>query len=141
MAHPKCLAPIFVFGYIPNVAWDVEFTDEFESWWNSLEENEQDSVAQSVRLLEEYGPTLPYPYSSGIESSNYGHMRELRIQHHGRPYRVLYAFDPRSTAILLIGGEKTGRGRWYEQYVPIADRLYEAHLSEISNEEGECEHG
>ncbi len=46
------------------------------------------------------------PHSSGVETSRHKHMRELRIQHEGRPYRVLYAFDPRRTAVLLIGGDK-----------------------------------
>ena len=62
-------------------------------------------------------------------------MRELRIQHEGRPYRVLYAFDPRRTAILLIGGNKTGNNRWYEVYVPVADSIYDRHLREL--EQGE----
>lgn len=126
------------------MAWDVEFTDEFEAWWVTLDEGEQDAVARLVRLLEEYGPTLPFPYSSGVEGSKYGHMRELRIQHGGRPYRVLYAFDPRSIALLLIGGDKTGNDRWYEQHVPAADRIYEKHLAEIKKEreeEGEGKHG
>src|SRR5262249_1954595 len=68
----------------------------------------------------------PLPHSSGIERSKHRHMRELRIQHEGRPYRALYAFDPRRVAILLIGGDKTGNDRWYEQFVPLADRLYDA---------------
>ena len=55
-------------------------------------------------------------------------MRELRVQHAGRPYRVLYAFDPRRTAILLIGGDKTGNNRWYEEYVPRGDDIYDQHL-------------
>lgn len=58
-------------------------------------------------------------------------MRELRIQHQGRPYHVLYAFDPRRAAVLLIGGDKTGDGRWYNKMVPVADSLYERHLKEI----------
>jgi len=62
-------------------------------------------------------------------------MRELRIQHQGRPYRVLYAFDPRRTAILPIGGDKTGEDRWYETNVPLADRLYDEHL-ELMRKEG-----
>jgi hypothetical protein len=61
-------------------------------------------------------------------------MRELRIQHMGRPYRVLYAFDPRRSAILLIGGDKTGDDRWYDVHVPIADQLYEAYLEELIKE-------
>lgn len=59
-------------------------------------------------------------------------MRELRIQHQGRPYRVLYAFDPLRTALLLPGGDKTGQGRWYEACVPRADLLYDRHLEELS---------
>lgn len=123
------------------MAWDVEFTDEFEVWWSTLDESEQDAVARLVRLLEEYGPILPFPYSSGVEGSEYSHMRELRVQHGGRPYRVLYAFDPRSVALLLIGGNKTGQDRWYEQHVPIADRIYKAHLGAINNDYEGGKHG
>ena len=61
-------------------------------------------------------------------------MRELRPQYKGKPYRVLYAFDPRRMAILLIGGDETGNKRWYEQFVPIADGLYENHLIELERE-------
>jgi hypothetical protein len=61
-------------------------------------------------------------------------MRELRIQHAGRPYRVLYAFDPRRCAILLLGGDKTGDERWYERNVPVADRLYDVYLRELKDE-------
>jgi len=95
-------------AYLASMSWDVEFTDEFEAWWNKLSEAEQEAVDASVRLLEARGPNLPFPYSSGIALSKHGHMRELRIQHQGRPYRVLYAFDRRRAAILLIGGDKTG---------------------------------
>ena len=61
-------------------------------------------------------------------------MRELRIRHAGRPYRVLYAFDPRRMAILLIGGDKTGNSRWYDEIVPIADGLYDQHIEDLKNE-------
>ena len=117
------------------MAWQVEVTDEFESWWDMLDADEQESVARVVRLLEERGPTLPYPYSSGVETSKYSHMRELRIQHRGRPYRVLYAFDPRASALLLVGGDKTGNDRWYDEYVPYADALYADHLKTLREEE------
>jgi hypothetical protein len=61
-------------------------------------------------------------------------MRELRVQHGGRPYRILYAFDPRRTAILLLGGDKTGNSRWYDEYIPKADAIYEEHLREIGEQ-------
>jgi hypothetical protein len=51
-----------------------------------------------------------------------------------QPFRVLYAFDPRRTAILLIGGRKTGQQRWYQKHIRIADRLYEEHLEQHKRE-------
>ncbi len=83
---------------------------------------EQVSVNARVALLEALGVNLGFPHGSKVSSSGYSHMRELRIQHEGRPYRVLYAFDPKRNALLLIGGDKTGNDRWYETFVPIADR-------------------
>jgi hypothetical protein len=114
--------------------WEVEYTDEFGQWWAQLTEEEQVSVAASVALLEERGPKLGFPHSSSINGSRHSHMRELRIQHKGRPYRTLYAFDPRRNAILLIGGDKTGDDRWYEEHVPLADRLYDVHLKQLRSE-------
>ena len=61
-------------------------------------------------------------------------MRELRIQHFGKPYRILYAFDPRRIAILLLGGNKTGNSHWYKKFVPIGDKLYDEHLRELKAE-------
>lgn len=120
--------------YILTVIWTVEYTDELGAWWDALDEAEQESVDASVRLLEERGPQLAFPHSSGIEGSRHSHMRELRIQHAGRPYRILYAFDPRRAAILLIGGDKTGKDRWYQEHIPVADRLYDEHLNTIRKE-------
>jgi hypothetical protein len=111
--------------------WEVEYTDEFGAWWNGLSEAEQESLDASVRLLEEKGPSLGFPHSSG---SRHGHMRELRTQHEGRPFRTLYAFDPRRAAILLIAGDKSGDERWYDTHVPFADRLYDQHLEQLRKE-------
>ena len=116
-------------------SWEVEYTDDLGSWWAGLTAAEQVSIDASVRLLEAKGPSLGFPHSSGINGSRHAHMRELRVQHQGRPYRVLYAFDPRRSAILLIGGDKTGDGRWYEVFVPRADDLYDLHL-EVLRKEG-----
>jgi hypothetical protein len=117
------------------LAWDVEYSDQFGAWWEGLTAAEQKSVDFTVSLLQALGPTLRMPHSSGVAISRHTHMRELRIQHEGRPYRVLYAFDPRRSAMLLIGGDKTGNKRWYEEYVPVADAIYDAHLRDL--EKGE----
>ena len=58
-------------------------------------------------------------------------MRELRIQSAGQPVRLFYLFDPRRTAIPLIGGDKTGDNRFYKRFVPLADRLYDENLKEL----------
>jgi hypothetical protein len=116
------------------VAYNVEFTDEFREWFEvDLSSTEQESVARVVDMLEAAGPLLKFPYCSGIVGSKFSIMRELRIQHEGRPYRVLYAFDPRRSALLLLGGDKTGDGRWYEKTIPKADALYERHLKGIAD--------
>ncbi len=115
--------------------WEVEYTDEFGEWWERLNEYEQDAIDVVVHLLEERGPRLGYPYSTRVLSSRHQHMRELRVQHRGEPYRIMYAFDPRRTAMLLIGGCKTGKDRWYDAFVPLADRLYDEHLDELREED------
>ena len=78
---------------------EVVVTDEFKTWYEALLIDEQQSVFRVVTLLEGRGVSLGYPYSSAIEGSRHP-LRELRVQHEGRPYRVLYAFDPARKAVL-----------------------------------------
>jgi hypothetical protein len=62
-------------------------------------------------------------------------MRELRIQPHGDPLRVFDAFDPIRSAVLLIGGNKTGKEeRFYKTMVPKADALYDEHLNNLQSD-------
>jgi hypothetical protein len=116
------------------MAWNVEYTDEFGAWYEELGEEIQDDIDRMVGVLEARGPQLPFPYSSGIEGSRHDHMRELRVQSGGKPIRIFYAFDPRRTAILLIGGGKTGDKRFYESMIPVADRLYDDYIAELRKE-------
>src|SRR3954464_6842370 len=114
--------------------WEVEFTDEFELWWGGLTEDEQADVSASVELLEAHGPRLGRPHVDTIHGSRHSNMKELQTQSGGKPLRTFFAFDPRRSAILLIGGDKTGDDRFYDRMVPIADALYETYLKEIANE-------
>lgn len=123
--------------HILIMAWEVEFTDEFEAWWDSLTVDEQDSVAFGVGLLQAKGPTLGRPYADTVGESEYANMKELRVQHEGRPYRVLFAFDPRRVGLLLIGGDKTGNPNWYEENVPRADKIYRQHLKDLERDKEE----
>jgi hypothetical protein len=114
--------------------FSVEYTGEFGEWWATLDEDTQEDIAAMVTQLETRGPQLPFPYSSAIRGSRHGHMRELRVQSGGEPLRIFYAFDPRRTAILLLGGNKGGDDRFYERMIPLADRLYDEYLDEIRRE-------
>jgi hypothetical protein len=112
------------------MAWEVVFTDEFEAWWDGLTEDEQISVNRKVILLQQRGPALSRPHADVINGSWLANLKELRIQHEGRPYRALFIFDPQRNAVLLIGGDKTGNDRWYDEYVPKAERVYANYLEE-----------
>ncbi len=105
------------------MTWDVEHTDEFAAGFISLAESDQDAIDFTVDLLIADGPGLRFPHSSAIKGSNHARMRELRIQSGGKPLRMFYAFDPRRSAILLIGGDKTGDARFHERLIPVADNL------------------
>jgi hypothetical protein len=113
------------------MATEIIVTDEFVEWYGSLSLEEQLSVERYVTMLEDAGATLPFPYSCGIKNSRYSAMRELRVQHAGRPYRVLYAFDPVRNAVLLVGGEKTGDDRWYATAIKLAEKLWEEYLEKL----------
>ena len=114
--------------------WEVEYTDEFGEWWETLTEAEQKRVSFSVNLLRQAGPLLPFPHSADVKQSKHSSMRELRSQCEGRPLRTFYAFDTRRIAILLIGGDKTGNDRFYDVMIPLADRIYDSYLKEIRRE-------
>ena len=87
----------------------VEYTEEFETWWDTLSVGEQEAVAAKVGLLERHGPGLRRPHSGQIDGSKHPNMKELIVQYAGDPYRVLYAFDPVRCAVLLIGGKRQAR--------------------------------
>ena len=80
------------------------------------------------------GVALRLPHTKGIKSSRHGNMRELRVRTRP-PIRIFYAFDPRLTAILLIGGHKTHPERFFREYIPRADAIYDEYLREIRLEQ------
>ncbi len=110
---------------------EVVVTDEFRTWYEDLCMDEQASVERVVLRLAELGVGLGFPYSSEVKGSSYA-LRELRIQHAGRPIRVFYAFDPTRQAVLLIGGDKTGRHRFYEEMVPAVEAIWREYLRQTT---------
>lgn len=118
------------------MGWEIEFTDEWGEWYWSLTEEQQDAVVARLEMLEDQGPTLGRPTAAEIDGSKVPHLKELRCSKDGA-LRILFVFDPRRCAVLLVGGDKTGRWKdWYREAIPEAERLYEVLLEEL-REEGE----
>jgi hypothetical protein len=114
--------------------WEVEFTNEFEEWFDILTEDQQEAVTNRVDMLAESGPGLGRPYVDTIVGSRLANLKELRCAQQGA-LRILFVFDPRRTAILLLGGDKTGQWKvWYEIAIPLAEALYETYLKELRAE-------
>ena len=76
----------------------VNTSDEFDRWWAACSEALQDGVSAHVGLLERIGPQLGRPYADTLGGSTISNLEELRVQHRGQPYRILYAFDVRREA-------------------------------------------
>jgi hypothetical protein len=110
---------------------EVITTDEFVAWYDDLDEDDTKAVVRVVDLLAARGVSLPFPYSSDIKVSAYA-LRELRVQSNGKPLRILYAFDPKRQAVLLLGADKTGMSdkEFYATFVPQAETLWKEYLLE-----------
>jgi len=116
------------------VPFEVNFTNNFENWWNDLSTEQQEDIAARVELLEEHGPALGRPVVDRVATSAFHNMKEVRCSSDGA-LRVLFAFDPRREAILLVGGNKSGNwDAWYRYAVPEADRLYKEYLQQLQRE-------
>ncbi len=115
------------------MAWEVEYTDQFGAWFATLDERSEELVVAAVKFLQEQGPLLGRPFVDTVKSSRHANMKELRPREGN--LRILFAFDPRRMAILLLGGDKTSRwNAWYREFVPIADNLYDEHLQTLKKE-------
>ncbi|MBX3032107.1 MAG: type II toxin-antitoxin system RelE/ParE family toxin [Chloroflexi bacterium] len=113
--------------------WNVEITDECAAWYRSLTDHEATAVDAAVEKLEELGPALGRPFVDHLETDLLSNLKELRPTVGN--IRILFVFDPRRAAILLLGGDKTGRwSEWYRQAIPEAVRLYHVYLSELRKE-------
>ena len=118
--------------------WTVDVT-LVEDWLLDLDQLTYQQVIAALELLAERGPLLGRPLVDTITGSRHNNMKELRPGSAGRTeLRVLFAFDARRVAVLLVGGDKAGRWkRWYVENIPIADDRFEQHLQALNEEKGE----
>ena len=113
--------------------WTVLFEQPFETWFLELSADEKIDILASIKVLEEYGPLLSRPHVDTLKGSKLKNLKELRVQHAGDPYRILFVFDPLRQAVLLCGGNKTGDKRFYDRMIPIAEKSYRQYLKELKN--------
>src|SRR5580700_4158553 len=119
-----------------RVSWSVEIGGEFKPEFFALHEDVRTEILALGRLLHQFGPQLGRPRVDTLKGSRYANMKELRFSAAGGEWRVAFAFDPKRKAILLIGGDKSGRGekRFYRELIRRADDRFDAHLARLKKE-------
>lgn len=117
------------------MSYVVNTSEEFQTWFTEQAEDVQDKIIFTVRLLSEYGPNLRRPYADTLEGTSISNLKELRVAHQSNPYRILFAFDPKREALLLIAGNKAGNKRWYKDMIPKAEEIFRRHLAELLKED------
>jgi hypothetical protein len=104
-------------------------TDQFARWFRSLDAERQAKVTAAVSRIVGRGPTLGRPHVDVIHGSRLHKLKEARID---RGTRILFAFDSNQNAVMLLGGDKTGKwNRWYPSKVRHAERLHAEHEQSI----------
>ena len=112
--------------------WKIVTVEYFDNWFLSLNASEQQDVLTAIFDLEQYGPTLGRPHVDSLKGiDKVKNLKELRVQHKGKPYRVFFAFDPLRQAVMLCGGDKTGNKKFYETMIPIAESEFLKYLQEL----------
>ena len=116
--------------------WAVATTNEFDEWFKRLAADSQAEVIAKVELLKQLGPRLPRPHADTLNGSKHANMKELRAATKDEVLRIAFAFDPKRSAILLIGGDKTGvkKKLFYRRLIAKADTLYDAHLAVLAKQ-------
>ena len=113
--------------------WDVYVVDEVREWIDHLDDATHARVVQAIDVLAEGGPSLGRPLVDTIIGSKIQNLKELRPG----TVRILFAFDPWRSSILLVAGDKAGQwNEWYRRAIPLAELRYEIYLKERQAEEG-----
>jgi hypothetical protein len=122
------------------VAWEISLHDEVETWYLALcktDPETADLIEDAIDQLAAEGPALGRPLADQVKGSRYHNMKELRPPSSGTTeIRMLFAFDPRREAIVLVAGDKAGNwDGWYRQAIPLADQRFAEHLRALNTKE------
>lgn len=113
--------------------WTVIFHPDVSKWLRALDGDTYQQVIAAVRELRDEGPALGRPLADTVKGSKHKNMKELRPgSAGGSEMRILFAFDPERSAILLVAGDKAGRWkRWYKRAIQLADDRFDEHLDRM----------
>ncbi len=113
--------------------WTILIGDQVGGWLDGVDQGTYEQVMAAVWVLGEEGPRLGRPLVDTIVGSRHKNMKELRPGSSGRSeVRVLFAFDPKRRAILLLAGDKAGNwSKWYRRNIPLADDWFDEHVKEM----------
>ena len=115
------------------IMWNIDYSDEYNEWFDSLAEAERIAVLERIILLQNIGPNLPRPYSDVLHGSKkYKNLKELRNQTRNSVLRVSYYFDSKRNAYLITGGDKKGKveKKFYKDLVKLSEEIIERHEKE-----------
>jgi len=112
------------------MAWQVETTEEYDTWFLEQTEDDQICIQVKVELLKEYGPLLPRPFADTLNGSYIKNLKELRAQSEYHVFRIAFLFNRQRKAILLIGDDKKGKNEklFYRDLIKQAERIYKQYL-------------
>ena len=116
--------------------WQVLLDTDFKIWLLEQEADIQTAVFAHIGLLKAFGPSLGRPHVDTLKGSQLPNLKELRVQFQGNPWRVLFVFDPKRRAILLVGGNKRGDAKWYKKAIPVAEQRYQQYLQKMEKDNG-----
>lgn len=123
--------------------WDVCYA-YIEDWLDEQDEETVALVFAALEVLRDAGPSLGRPLVDLVKGTNVKNMKELRPASTGKSeVRILFAFDSRRKAVLLLAGDKSKakRGRqkwdgWYKAAIPKAEAIYARHLQRLEGDDG-----
>ena len=90
--------------------WSVDLHAEFVPEFEGLPEAVQDELLAHIAIPETFGPQLGRPRVDTLNGSRHKNMKERRFDVDNGVWRFAFAFDPKRTAIVLCGGDKSDSG-------------------------------
>ena len=112
------------------MTWKIVQTEEFQDWFDSVGIRLKEDIVAHVEILGQMGPQLSRPYADTIKGSSIKNLKELRFTSHEKVIRIFFVFDPDRNGVLLIGGNKAGKGgsSFYKKMIDHSEKIYRKYL-------------